>query len=101
MSSFPGVGDTLITLAQVYVSASYAYADIAGLATQKELILHNTDGSNSVYIRDQTAVTTTQVGTILGPGQIAVLSTSAGIRLTNPNSANVIVNANRNCGMSP
>ena len=93
--SASGKFDSIVTLDTVYVSANYAYVDIAASEFQKELILTNADASLPVYARDTSAVTTTQVGTKISAGQIAVFTTGAALRLTNPGSATVAVIANR------
>lgn len=93
--SASGKFDSIVTLDTVYVSANYAYVDIAASEFQKELILTNTDSSLPVYARDTTAVTTTQVGTKIAAGLVCSLQTGAAVRLTNPGASTVAVIANR------
>ncbi len=63
-------------------------------ATQVQLIITNQDTANSVYITD-TSITTFQVGTKLGPGQIAVLDGSYQVRLANNSGATVVCGLNQ------
>lgn len=61
--------------------------------TQISTILSNQDLSATVFLTD-TSVTTFQVGTSLGPGQVAVLDGAYPVRIANNSGAAVTVGVN-------
>lgn len=83
----------LTTLANLNVPATTSQVSTLS-SSQVQIILSNQDTALSVFLTD-TANTTFQVGTILGPGQTAVLDGSYQVRIANHNASAVTVSMNQ------
>ncbi len=83
---------TLATQANLTVPLSTSQIG-GGVSGQVGMILTNTSATLDVYLTD-TSITTFQVGTKLGAGQIASLDGSFAIRVANHNASAVTVAIN-------
>ncbi len=83
----------LATLTGATINATSA-VDIAADPDRADLIVTNLSQTLPLYAAS-TSSTTTQVGTLIGPQVVGVLTTAAAVRLINPGASSVAYIANQ------
>lgn len=85
---------TLFTTPANLVIGNGAFADIAPCANQITVLVSNTSSSGSLNIHD-TTTSTSQVGTLLGPGQTAGFDVNATVRVSNASGSSITAGVNQ------